>query len=50
VLRLPAGSTSWVQAGTGLPKVATYGITLAQSAHVLYAATHGRGGYSLFLP
>ena len=50
VLRLPAGGTAWVRAGTGLPNVAVYGLTLAQEAHVLYAATHGRGAYSLSLP
>lgn len=50
VLRLPAGGTQWVQAGGGLPTVAVYGLTLAQSAHVLYAATHGRGAYMLALP
>ena len=50
VLRLPAGGTQWVRAGTGLPTVAVYGITLAQDADILYAATHGRGAYSLSLP
>jgi hypothetical protein len=50
VLRLPTGSTSWVQAGRGLPNVAVYGLTLAQSSHTLYAATHGRGAYALTLP
>jgi hypothetical protein len=50
VLRLPAGATQWQQAGTGLPRVAVYGLTLAQSGHVLYAATHGRGAYALSLP
>jgi hypothetical protein len=50
VLRLSAGATAWAQAGTGLPHVAVYGITLAPSAHVLYAATHGRGAYVMSLP
>jgi hypothetical protein len=50
VLRLPNGSTGWIQAATGLPQVAVYGLTLAQGAHVLYAATHGRGAYTLSLP
>jgi hypothetical protein len=50
VLRLPAGSNAWVRAGGGLPNVAVYGLTLAPEAHVLYAATHGRGAYSLALP
>jgi hypothetical protein len=26
------------------------GLPLSQSGHVLYAATHGRGAYSLSLP
>ncbi len=52
VLRLPSGATAWEQAGTGLPRVAVYGITLAQSGgtRILYAATHGRGAYALNLP
>ncbi len=50
VLRLANGATQWVRAGTGLPSVAVYGLTLAQGAHVLYAATHGRGAYRLALP
>jgi len=49
VLRLPRGATQWVRAGTGLPNVAVYGLELAQDAHVLYAATHGRGAYTLSL-
>ena len=28
-----------------MPHVAVYGLTVSQSAHVLYAATHGRGAY-----
>ena len=50
VLRLPAGSTSWLRAGTGMPNVAVYGLTIAQDAHVVFAATHGRGAYALTLP
>ena len=50
VLRRPAGATSWVRAGSGMPNVAVYGLTLADDANVLYAATHGRGAYSLALP
>ena len=42
VVELAAGSTTWV-ASPGLPKVATYGLTLGPKDHVLYAATHGRG-------
>ncbi len=50
VLELPAGSTEWVEAGNGLPKVAVYGLTLAEDGRTLFAATHGRGAYSLQLP
>jgi len=37
-------------AGSGLPSVAVYGLTLSQSANVLYAATHGRGAWAITLP
>jgi hypothetical protein len=47
VAALAAGSTSWVTAGTGLPTSAVYGLTLAPQGHVLYAATHGRGAWSM---
>ena len=50
VLRLPAGASHWEAAGSGLPTAAVYGLTLSQSANVLYAATHGRGAWELTLP
>jgi hypothetical protein len=50
VLRLAAGANQWQKAGNGLPRVAVYGLTLAQNGNVLYAATHGRGAYALALP
>ena len=50
VLRLPSGATQWVQAGTALPRVAVYGLTLSEDGAVLYAATHGRGAYRIELP
>ena len=50
VLELPAGSTEWIEAGTGMPKVAVYGLTLSEGGRALFAATHGRGAYSLMLP
>jgi hypothetical protein len=50
VLRLPSGSTQWLRAGTGMPYVAVFGLTIAQDAHIVYAATHGRGAYALHLP
>jgi PKD domain len=50
VLRLPSGSSSWEAAAPGMPHVAVYGLTVSQSGHLLYAATHGRGAYRLALP
>jgi hypothetical protein len=53
VLRLPAGGTAWVDASRGLPKVAIYELSQANirgtSRRVIYAATHGRGGFRLIL-
>lgn len=49
VLELPAGSDQWVKAGKGLPKVATYGLSVSDDGRILWAATHGRGAYSLRL-
>ena len=50
VARLPAGGTQWMDAAPGLPKVATYGLTISNRGRLLYAATHGRGVWSLKLP
>ena len=50
VLRLPNGSSDWVVAGTGLPKVEVAGLTIVPSARKLYAATHGRSAWQLTLP
>jgi hypothetical protein len=43
---------TWLPVGTGLPPVAVYGLTinLGVGSRVLYAATHGRGAWSLALP
>jgi len=49
VLRLPAGATAWQEAGSGMPRVAVYGIGITQNGAVLHAATHGRGAYALSL-
>jgi hypothetical protein len=52
-LAVGANSTNWVPAGTGLPPVAVYGLTIdstAAGARVLYAATHGRSAWRLSLP
>jgi hypothetical protein len=43
-------TTDWGPAGTGLPPVATYGLTINVGSRVLYAATHGRSAWSLTLP
>jgi hypothetical protein len=50
VVRLARGSATWEEAAPGMPHVAVYGLTMAQSGHLLYAATHGRGAYRLALP
>jgi hypothetical protein len=51
VLELPAGSTEWIDAGTGgLPHVAVYGLVASDNGKILLAATHGRGAFSLELP
>jgi hypothetical protein len=50
VSRLPAGGTSWLLAGTGLPKVEVAGLTIVPGSRVLYAATHGRSAWMLKLP
>jgi hypothetical protein len=50
VLRRAKASSTWEEAAPGMPHVAVYGLTLSQSGHVLYAATHGRGAYTLRLP
>jgi hypothetical protein len=47
---LSSGSHTWVPAGTGLPPVAIYGLTIDSEARVLYAATHGRSAWKLSLP
>lgn len=49
VAKLASGATTWVEAAPGMPLVATYGLTIDSSAHVLYAATHGRGVFHLGL-
>jgi hypothetical protein len=46
---LKAGTGTWVPAAGGLPSVAVYGLTIDSNAHVLYAATHGRGAWRLSL-
>jgi hypothetical protein len=43
------GATTWAMAAAGLPPVAVYGLTIDPFHHLLYAATHGRGAWSLGL-
>ena len=50
VLRMPAGTTNWITAGTGMPMVEVSGLTIIPGARVLYAATHGRSAWMLSLP
>ena len=45
-----AGTTTWLSAGTGLPPVSVYGLTIDLASRVLYAATHGRSAWRLSLP
>ena len=47
---LTPSSATWVPAASGLPPVATYGLTFDSAHRVLYAATHGRSAYSLSVP
>jgi hypothetical protein len=49
VLHLAPGSHTWTSAGTALPPVAVYGLTLTPSGRALYAATHGRSVWRLDL-
>ena len=49
VTRLASGATAWSTVASGLPPVATYGLTMDPGARVVYAATHGRGAYRVAL-
>jgi len=50
VMTLPNAATAWSIAGTGLPIVEVPGLTIVPGSRILYAATHGRSGWSLALP
>jgi hypothetical protein len=41
---------AWTNSGVGLPMVETPGITIDPCSRVLYAATHGRSAWRMFLP
>jgi hypothetical protein len=49
VLLLANGTTSWVQAASGMPNVEVAGLTIVPSERKLYAATHGLSGWLLNL-
>jgi hypothetical protein len=50
VYRLASGSTTWVSAAPGMPKVEVAGLTIVPSERKLFAATHGLGAWTLNLP
>ena len=50
VFLLASGSTSWVNAAPGMPKVEVAGLTIVPAARKLYAATHGLSAWLLNLP
>ena len=48
VVRDPRSGT-WTAAGNDLPRVEVAGLTISQQSRTLYAATHGRGAWTLNL-
>ena len=50
VVALPALSSVWTLAGSGLPAVEVAGLTIIPADRKLYAATHGMGAWQLRLP
>jgi hypothetical protein len=50
VMRLAAGTSSWVLATPGMPNVEVASLTIVPSAHKLYAATHSLSAWLLNLP
>lgn len=50
VLILPSGASTWTDAGVGLPNVEVAGLTIVPSERLIYAATHGRSIWRMFLP
>jgi hypothetical protein len=47
----PLGATyTWTDSGANLPKVEVPGITIDPCTRLLYAATHGRSAWRMFLP
>lgn len=50
VYRLASGTTTWVVAAPGMPKVEVAGLTIVVGDRKLYAASHGLGAWLLNLP
>lgn len=50
VLILPSGGSTWTDAGVGLPNVEVAGLTIVPGERLIYAATHGRSIWRMFLP
>jgi len=50
VSMLPAGTTSWILAGSGMPNVEVAGLTILPESRILYAASHGLSAWRLTLP
>jgi hypothetical protein len=50
VLRRPAATGHWHLASQGMPAVEVTQLSYNESAHVIYASTHGRGAWRLILP
>ena len=49
VLRLAAGTSTWVEAAPGMPNVEVAGLTIVPTERILYAATHGLSAWRLNL-
>lgn len=49
VMARESGEGEWAPAARGLLPVAVYNLDIDSTGRVLYAATHGRGGYRLGL-
>ncbi|HUE41723.1 MAG TPA: hypothetical protein VMO75_07330, partial [Chthoniobacterales bacterium] len=49
VFRLAAGHTIWDVAGLGMPIVEVPHLTIVPSARIIYASTHGLGGWFMSL-
>lgn len=47
---LPAGTATWVRAGSGMPNVEIAGLTILPESRILYAASHGLSAWRLTLP